>query len=587
MSSKIRVLTDHTINKIAAGEVVENPSSVIKELVENSLDAGATDICIEIKGGGRQLIRVTDNGCGMTPDDALLCLERHATSKIREVEDLFVIGTMGFRGEAIPSIAAISKFTLMTCPAGNPSLGTMVIVDGGKIVKYCPVGCPPGTTIEVKSLFFNLPVRKKFQKSPIYDANEVYKTVCLLALGNPTVKFQLVTNEKNLLIAPAPAGLEGALGERISGVLGREFFDALMPLEGSKGECVLEGFIGLPTFTRQNRTGQYLFINKRAVYSPFISYTIREGYGTSIGSHRHPVFVLNLSLPGNYVDVNVHPQKKEVRLRQEFLLKDMIIQAVEKAMVKGSVFFESMPAPLFEMPAMPEAPQISLPQIEPRLSFACPSVKAPEEVKPATLFSSQPTVPIPRVIAAIPSYIIIDPASLEQYGKDGLCLVDQRAAHSRVLFEKLSHNNRAQGMPMQSLLIPYTLNPSAYLSSLLSEQVHLLNSFGISIKEFGPNTFLIDALPQAFGNTDVQEFVDEIVQNLHELKDRSAHRIAAAASRAAVSKNKKLSFEEAQGLLNQLMRCQSPYQCPFGKPIMAWINGEKLAKLFTQMPNWG
>jgi len=609
MASKIRVLTDHTINKIAAGEVIENPASVIKELVENSLDAGATDICVEIKGGGRQLIRVTDNGCGMSPDDALLCLERHATSKIREVEDLHSIDTMGFRGEAIPSIASISKFTLLTCPAiqGSDPIGTMVVVDGGKIFKCCQAACPSGTTIEVKSLFFNVPVRKKFQKSPIYDANEICKTMSLLALGYPHIKFQLINNEKTVLSAPLSSSkiTQEQFGERISSVLGDEFFRPMLPLEGSKGECLLQGFIGLPSFTRQNRTGQYLFINKRAVYSPFISYTIREGYGPSIGSHRHPVFVLNLSLPGNFVDVNVHPQKKEVRLRQEYLLKDMIIQSVEKAMqgVNASPFADKG-SPLFERPPFmptyePAAPYISFPQERPRevleskpavfLDFPS-SIQRKEQLTTPSFFSIPSSPPVPRVIATIPSYIIVDPMTLDKSGNDGLCLVDQRTAHCRIVFEKLmktqQNDIKDNSITMQSLLIPYTLETSSLESSLLLEKLDHLNSLGISIKEFGPNVFVIDAIPQVFGNTDVKEFVADIVQSLHESKNRTGqskehiHQIALAASRAAISKNKKLPLEEAQALLNQLMRCESPYQCPLGKPTMARINSDELAKQF-------
>lgn len=578
MSSKIRVLTDHTINQIAAGEVIENPASVVKELVENSMDAGATEICVEIKGGGRQLIRVTDNGCGMNQDDALLCLERHATSKIREVDDLFSIGTMGFRGEAIPSIAAISKFTLMTRPVEGESnsVGTMVIVDGGKVIKCCPVACASGTSIEIKSLFFNVPVRKKFQKSPIFDANEICKVLSVLALGNPHVKFELINNEKSSLVAPI-----GKLADRISSVLGAEFYDAMLPLEATKGECVLEGFIGLPTFTRQNRTGQYLFVNKRAVYSPFISYMIREGYGPAIGSHRHPVFVLNLSMPGNLVDVNVHPQKKEVRIRQEYLLKEMIVHAVEKAMSAGyePTYFEPS-APVFELPKIPE---ITFSKFESNYTFSSPYIPSPaptpkviEKDLPLPFFEKQQSLNIPKVIATIPSYIIVDPASFDKFGNEGLCLVDQRASHARIIFEKLSTENKDKGIPMQSLLIPYTLHSI----TLLSEQIELLNSFGISIRECGPHSFLIDAIPQAFGNTDVKEFVEEIAQNLQAYSDKTVHQIAGAASRAAVSRNKRLSFEEAQALLNQLMRCQLPYQCPFGKPTMKWISSDQLSKQF-------
>lgn len=561
MTSKIRVLSDHTINKIAAGEVVENPSSVVKELVENSLDAGATEVCIEIKGGGRQLIRITDNGCGMNQDDALLCLERHATSKIKDAEDLFSIATMGFRGEAIPSIAAISKFTLIT-RTNEDELGTMVIVDGGKILSCCTAACSKGTTIEVKSLFFNVPVRKKFLKSPAYDANEIYKTVTLLALGNPEVSFQLINNEQTLL-----SSSKGNLGGRIQDILGSEYFDGLIPLEGKKGETALHGFIGVPSFTRQNRTGQYLFINGRAVISPFISYMIREGYGPSIGSHRYPIFVLNLSMPGNLVDVNVHPQKREVRLRHESSLKEMITRAVEEAV---SVRHE----PFGFDPVLPKIEPLSLPMVEIPVSLPVRNVE--EAPRITSLFNLQPAPKYPRVIATIPGYIILDPSSVEIEGSDGLCLADQRAVHSRIIFEKLSHRPE-DILPKQALLIPYEFHTPGVL---LEEQMNLFKSFGISIRQLSQHTCCIEAIPQAFDKINLKDFIEMIFEDLHEFNSRTAQWIAAAAARGSISKHKRLSFEEAQGLMHQLIRCKQPYQCPYGKPTIKIISSDKLSKEF-------
>ena len=613
MQSKIRVLSEHTINKIAAGEVIENPSSVVKELVENSLDAGATDICVEIKGGGRQMIRVTDNGCGMSSDDALLCLERHATSKIKEVEDLHTIWTMGFRGEAIPSIASISKFTLLTCPnvEGQPAKeGTMVLVDGGKIMRCCPAACAPGTTIEVKSLFFNIPVRKKFQKSPAYDTNEILKVLSLQALANPGIKFQLISNQETLLSAPLPTRktFEGQLGERAASVLGNDFFESTCPLEGSKGECHLQGVIGLPGYTRQNRTGQYLFINKRAVSSPFVAYAIREAYGPTIGTHRYPVFVLHLTLPGHLVDVNVHPQKREVRLRQEMVLKDLIVQSVEKALQQaGSSPFIELGSTAHELPRpqplpftafvrplhdIPQTPALLREESKPVTAVQAPIPSRMPEAPPVLFKESPKCVQIPRVIATIANYILIDPSTLEKFGNEGLCLVDQRAAHSRIIYEKLAQAQSAEtqrgNLQVQSLLIPYTLETTTLESSLLREQLESLNALGISIKEFGPNTFAVDALPQVFGNTDLRALLTELVQRLRDFQDSSAYRteqvrlVALAASRAAVAKNKRLPVEEAQALLSQLMNCQMPYQCPLGKPIMAQIKPDDLARHFNK-----
>lgn len=345
MPSKIRVLSDHTINKIAAGEVIENPASVVKELVENSLDAGSTDICIEIQGGGRQMIRISDNGCGMNSDDALLCLERHATSKLREVEEIHSLSTMGFRGEAIPSIASISKFNLLTCPAkegDTEPVGSMVIVDGGKMVSCSPAARSQGTTIEVKSLFFNVPVRKKFLKSPSIDASEILKTVSLIALGHPSIKFQLIIDGKNTLIAHSskdPA-FGTQLQERIESVLGTDFTRNATYIEETKDGISLKGVIGQPGYTRHNRTGQYLFINKRGVVSPLVAYAVKDGFGSSIPSGRFPVFVLHLEVSGDLVDVNVHPQKREVRLRQEQTIKELIIKAVRNGIGQGSSAYE-------------------------------------------------------------------------------------------------------------------------------------------------------------------------------------------------------------------------------------------------------
>ena len=594
MSSKIRVLSDHTINKIAAGEVIENPASVIKELVENSIDAGATDICVEIKGGGRQLIRVTDNGGGMSPDDALLCLERHATSKIHAVEDLETLGTMGFRGEALPSIAAISKFMLTTCPPTEPGKtpqGTLVIVDGGHIIKCCPAACASGTTIEVKNLFFNVPVRKKFLKAPAYDVQEILKTLTLLALGNPAIKFQLINNQETVL--NAPAGLqktfEEQLSERVAAVLGTDFLHSLCPIQASKNEIVLQGFIGLPIHTRHNRTGQYLFINQRAVVSNYIAYALREAYGPMLGANRYPLFVLHVTLPGSLVDVNVHPQKREVRLRQEHTLKELLMQAVEGALQQTGVSpvvelpplpWEVAPPPASFSATPPPQPVNPLPQPK-RVSIEEPQLFKHEVQKPIAL--------TPRVLTTLPGYILIDPTVLQRFAYDGLCLVDQRSAHARIIYEKIAATT-PKSIPVQTLLIPYTFECTPVQATGLKQQLQHLNKVGISLREFGPTTFVIDAVPQIFGHADIGELLGDLLKQIELDKtfhEEHARCIALAASRAAISKSKRMPLEEAQSLMQQLMQCNTPYLCPQGKPTMIQISNEELAKLFTKAPAHG
>ena len=554
MESKIRVLSEQTINQIAAGEVIENGASVIKELVENSLDAGATEICIEIVGGGRQLIRVRDNGSGMNGDDALLCLERHATSKIRQVDDLHTIASMGFRGEALPSIASISKFTLITAPPNEK--GTLVSVDGGKIVKTATVECEPGTQIEVKELFFNVPARKKFQKAPAHDVQEILKMVTLLALGHTTVNFELISNQKSLLKTHSE--------NRIADILGPEFLQELTPIESEHQEWQLQGYIGLPACTRHNRSGQFLFINQRPVTSPLVSYAIREGYGPALAQNRHPLFVLHLTLPGGLVDVNVHPQKREVRLRHEQAIREWLVKAVEAALPKPEVF-NYVFAPL------PEIAPLKLAE-EPVRSYVAPPVAVSVPLplpKPAPLSL--------RVLTCFPGYFITEMAS-----QNGLNLVDQRASHSRVIFERLLAEE--QKIAVQTLLLPHTITLTPVEAALLEPHLEALNRSGISIKPFGGNAYVIDALPQIFGNGDIEGFLHELIKEMSQtsFKQEVKKWIAEIASRTSLSKSRKLSLQEAQLLVNQLMECQTPHTCPRGRPTLVELALTDLTTAFKR-----
>ncbi|MCE5316973.1 MAG: DNA mismatch repair endonuclease MutL [Parachlamydia sp.] len=588
MPSKIRVLPDHTINQIAAGEVIENASSVVKELVENSLDAGATQITVEISGGGRQLIRISDNGCGMNADDALLCLERHATSKIKAVDDLHTLISMGFRGEAIPSIASISKMTLITAPHEEDAKGTIVMIEGGKLIKSDPVACSPGTQIEVKDLFFNVPARKKFQKSPAHDTQDILKCLTLLALGNPTIRFELISNCKTLLKSDA-----STLQERISDILGIEYLQETCPIQAQMEEMHLEGYIGMPACTRQNRTGQFLFINKRAVNCPLISYAVRDGYGTALPQNRHPIFVLHLTLPGELVDVNVHPQKREVRLRHEQTIREWIIKAIEGALPAAQEFSSYSP-PLYSFePLYDAAPLSATPlhlaetpcRVEPQKRESPP--RFPDE---PPLFNhakfTQEKAKAPKAVCTLPGYIVTESPT-----QDSLGMIDQRAAHARILFEKLTaaHEN-GQPLAVQTLLLPYTLELTPHESALLESCLEGLNSCGIGIKAFGRHTFAIDALPQMFGNADIAAFIRDLLSQLqdfcHEnqpqesLQKELRIKIAETASRSAISKNRRLSLDEAQSLVNQLMECQLPNQCPKGRPTLVHHSLKDLTQPF-------
>ncbi len=594
MAGKIRVLSEDTINKIAAGEVIENSASVIKELLENSLDAGSTEVHIEIKGGGRQLIRITDNGCGMSSDDALLCLERHATSKIREVDDIESVGTLGFRGEAIPSIASISKFTLLTCPVDLNAVATMVIVEGGRILKACAAARSAGTTIEIKNLFYNVPARRKFQKNPAHDTTEVLKLVSTLALGYPSIGFDLVSEQESLLRArPLPDNsLVEQIGTRIAAVLGEEFLSQCAAVDCSLQELSLTGFVGLPQHSRPNRTAQYLFINGRAVVSPLVSFIVRDAYGTSLPTNRHPMFVLHLRVPGEIVDVNVHPQKREVRLRQNDVIKQLILEGVNKA-IQGSAVFIPAPQTVVERVFTP-LPEISLPWDDAPISavvappvFFEPRVRDEVPESPQTMLF-KPTLTAPRVLLTIRGYVLLDPNTCKHLPSISLeaimlLVLDQRAAHNRILFERLRFE-KPEKTPSQPLLIPETLELSTLEAACLREVLPQLKAMGFDIDEFGQQTFLIRAIPAELDSSDTASALSELISQLREFQSHALperdKRLSLIVSKLAISRKQHLSVEEAQHLVNMLFQCEMPLQCPKGNPTIAGMSEKELAKIF-------
>ncbi len=626
MATKIRVLPDQAINQIAAGEVVENSASVVKELVENALDAGATDIHVEVKAGGRHLIRVVDNGCGMVPDDALLCLERHATSKIRSADDLNQLSTMGFRGEALPSIAAVSKFTLLTAPAKGEA--TIVVIEGGRIMHSGASSRSQGTTIEVKSLFFNVPVRKKFLRSVAYDTAEVDKMMSQLALANPKVKFQLVSDQKILLNATSAAAFsdEEGLAVRIADVLGSDFFSSLAPVSFSQEPFQISGFIGSPTCTRSNRTGQSIFINRRPVICPLVSVAVNDGYGSCLQSQRFPVFVLHITIPGDWVDVNVHPQKREVRLREELLFKQLVARAVEKALQRSGAhsLISSSSAdeaeqdlPIEETSSVrapfviPEAfahlvmePAEKVPYMRGRdFSFSARSESRAEQrefskLPEADLFSaSSKNACLPRVLGVSGVHIIAEASGLEtsggvsgfQKGREGWVFIDVRAAGARVLFEQLIRQSKALTLEtetMQTLLLPITLEFSTAETLLVMSSLEELNRMGLGIRSLGKSSFIVDALTPLLDGVDVASLIREIIQELRHAKGgqlitkEKERLIAVQACRQAVLRGDKYSRERAQALVEALLECQSPFQCPQGMPTMIFVSQSEIFKRF-------
>lgn len=544
----IRVLSDQMINQIAAGEVVENPASVVKELVENALDAGATQIVIEAKGGGLQLIRIIDNGCGMSPDDALLSLERHATSKLSSPEDLFALTTMGFRGEALASIASISKLTLLTAQ----EVGCRIEVEGGKVLTVAPCARTRGTTFEIRSLFYNVPARKKFQKSAAICSSEISRVVALLSLAHPKVGFELILQERPALTTRPQAALLPRIGE----VLGAPFAEQLLPIECEENGLKLSGFIGSREQHRHNRSGQYLYINRRPVHSPSVGFAVRDGYSTSLPSDRHPIFVLHVEIDAAKVDVNVHPQKREVRIREEVWLKEAIRKGVCAALEGGrhhpfAPVFQESPFPLGErVPAQQE------------LSFA---FREEEVVMPISF----PVEIKPRVVGVYAHFLFLE-------NSDGKAiLVDLHAARARIAFDQIVTCKQRES---QSLLVPLIVEASMLEAQVLLAHLPLIEELGIGIRLIGEHTFMIDALPSFLDPEDVEDLLRGIGEELkRDWKGEKKEKLALL----AVGKKSKKSFSiwEAEQVYEALLKTDSPYFAPDGKAAMAYIGKEEVASL--------
>jgi DNA mismatch repair protein MutL len=645
--NRIRLLPEHVANQIAAGEVVERPASVVKELVENSLDAEATRITVEIQAGGRSLIRVTDDGLGMSRDDALLCLERHATSKIRRAEDLSAVATMGFRGEALPSIASVSRFTLTTREReGNLPEATQIIVNGGKILEVKAAGSATGTAVEVRQIFFNLPARRKFLRSEETETAHIQHYLTLAALAHPGVAFTFSKDGRTVWQLPGiHASSDGvgqltALRERMRAIQGGEqkllavdfaveMAGPSAPFEDEMASATAEpleakifrvwGFIGAPGVSRSTREDQHLFVNRRPVENRGLNFALLEGYHTALMKGRYPVCCLFLEIDPAAVDVNIHPAKREVKFHQEGQVRRMVAQAVRETLLKFHAGTHDKDA--FQPAALPK-PQPMAPQ--PRSSIA-PPTPAPKELprfeapafspqppaashKEAHNFSpmpqteqiapsTRPTVPSPETVAPgspvpllkVPMRLVgvIGKLYVVLESDRGLVLLDQHAAHERILFEQMLNRLERQGnAASQKLLLPETVELSARDAHFLREQLPELTRMGVGLSEFGERTFLLDALPPFVKASDARRFVLELVDELKAAGQEvntlrlGEHTIAKTVCRHAVKANDPLTGPELQNLVDDLRRCAMPYTCPHGRPTLIEMNFRELEKKF-------
>jgi DNA mismatch repair protein MutL len=589
--SRIRLLPEILASQVAAGEVVERPASVVKELVENSIDAGARKIEVSIRRGGISLVRVVDDGCGMDRDDALLSLERHATSKIRTADDLAAIATLGFRGEALPSIASVSRFRLTTREV-EAIAGTEIIVAGGRIETVRDGGEAPGTQVEVRSIFYNLPARRKFLRSENTESRNIEHQLHLQATGHPEIAFAFVRDDRVVFQLPAAASLL----ERIRDLHGGELVERLLPVEEpvASARIRIRGLIGQAGVSRQSRAQQLVFVNGRAIESPVLTAALREGYHTALMKGQFPVTFLFLDLDPSSVDVNVHPAKREVRFRDPAGVREAVVEIIRQTLESGrrdwQQQFQKPVGPHERIPLLTTAqPAPQPPLVEPVLSYVMPGPAAAGRETSRKSPESWPTEAASGVTSSSHQFQIIgilNKLYVLMENENGLVLVDQHAAHERILFEELRRRMEEQGVPSQRLLLAQTFELAPRDAEWVERNAATLQKMGIGIEPFGQNAFKIDSLPTFLDVSDPVSFMRKVIDGLKSASNGSSplrlgeDMIAKTVCRHAVKANDPLGYLEVEKLIGDLLECDLPYCCPHGRPTMIQISLAELEKKF-------
>jgi DNA mismatch repair protein MutL len=604
----IRVLPPSLINQIAAGEVVERPASVVKELVENALDAKARRIEVAVRDGGRSLIRVTDDGHGMAPEDLALCVERHATSKLPD-QDLWNIASFGFRGEALPSIASVSRMTI-TSRTPDASHAWVLALEAGVAAPLKPAAAPPGTRIEVVELFFATPARLKFLRSEQAETAAIRETMEALALAHPAVTFHLTINERAAgRFDPAALDADGLARDRVRAILGREFADNAVPLHAERNGMVLTGFIGLPTYQRSTPRDQFLFVNGRVIRDRALTGAIKGAYADVMPRDKFPAAALFLAVPPAEVDVNVHPAKTQVRFRSDGEVRGLLVGSIKQTLATAGVRsattlsdgalggFRPSAASHFSGSYTPPPPSAAARQaalaLQRPLSPAptanwgfgeavAPLAPPPAPVEPATAEPATRDLPLGRAIGQLHGlYVVAETA-------DGLVLVDQHAAHERLLFERLKQALAEGGVAAQGLLVPDVVEMRSSAAAALLGWREELNRLGLEIEPFGSDTVLVRSVPALLGRVDVTALVRDLGDRLAEDGDPEALRrrlhevLATIACRRAVKANDRLSLEQMDALLRQMERTPAATVCNHGRPTVLSLSLGQIEKLFAR-----
>ena len=586
MAARIRVLDESVINRIAAGEVVERPVSVVKELVENSIDAQAATIRVDIEAGGRKLIRVRDDGTGMSHDDAFLALERHTTSKLQTERDLVGIGTMGFRGEALASIAAVSKLRLVTNDGSDPA-GTEIIIEGGVLRKAERVGMGRGALLEVRNLFFNVPVRRKFLKGAQVESGHIQEFVTKIALAFPSVGIVYAEDGKVKLETPAV----NSTFERIHTMYSKEVRENLVEVNYSRGDARLRGYVARPPFARSDMRSVLTFVNGRSVRDRLVNSAVTRAFANLMERGRYPLAILFIEAPPDQVDVNVHPQKAEVRFVNTRGIFDLILDGVHEALT-GAPFrppplpresfsekYVSIPARGFQYDATPEPPQSKVVGSPPMPVE--PVVSEPFQL-PDTILGAFSSL---GILGSLPSSFLV------LYNETELIIMDQHAAHERVLFDELICSEKeGRRIESQDLLIPKVLEYSPVEARALSAHLELLQNAGFGIEEFGDKEFVVKGVPTWLKESDVEAFFSELVTAMidtglrgdpHGMREELLRNVACA---AAVKESKMMKPEEIRGLLRRLDRIGTAEVCPHGRPLTVRFPLNEIRKKMGRKP---
>ena len=600
--SKIRVLADHVANQIAAGEVVERPASVAKELVENSIDAGATRITIEIEAGGRRLLKVSDDGEGMVRDDAVLAFERHATSKIRVSEDLAAIGTLGFRGEALASIASVARVELITSTEGATA-GTRVTIDGGRMRDVKEAAHPRGATITVRDLFFNIPARRKFLRSEATETFHLTNLVTHYALAHPEIAFTFVNNGRDVVRAVSAKNLR----ERAYQIFGEAFLENLLEVDGGDALVArVTGYVSAPRDRRTSRDSQYLFVNRRFVRDRMIGRSLSEGYRSILPHGVYPAALLFIETPLEEVDVNVHPAKTEVRFRRAAAVADAVREAVREALARND--YEPQMTQI-QTQIQTASAAVALTQTQARIEFVpLPTGEeiardVEEMIRTKSVLSPVP-VPLPPVDSAQKLAREVTPETLSTNIRplgqleesfiiatddEGLLLIDQHVAHERVLFDKYRALEAERRTESQQLLVPETFDLTPAQAAVFDQLAPEFESYGFELMRLSGRTVAIKAVPADLPASEARNMLSELLDTVDAEKKTTARETlrdeiaASLACHAAIKVNMPLAPEKMRWLIDRLLQTSSPTTCPHGRPVILRLNMRDILKGFHRI----